>query len=97
MKSYVRLIPMEKNHKRSSFRIWWWFSGLQVAKYLSFKHLTRTSNLNLDRYDCCFSFANQPANSAFRIHPETGVVKAIGSLSKESGRIFQLEASLFML
>ncbi|KAF0309990.1 Protein dachsous [Amphibalanus amphitrite] len=38
-----------------------------------------------------YSFANQPANSAFRIHPETGVVKAIGSLSKESGRVFHLE------
>ncbi|XP_037090674.1 protein dachsous-like, partial [Pollicipes pollicipes] len=38
-----------------------------------------------------YSFTNQPANGPFRIHPDTGVVKAIGSLSKESGRLFHLE------
>ncbi|XP_037070379.1 protein dachsous-like [Pollicipes pollicipes] len=38
-----------------------------------------------------YSFANQPADSPFRIDPITGVVKAAGSLGAESGRLFHLE------
>ena len=36
-------------------------------------------------------FANQPANSLFRIDPVTGEVKTTASLGTESGRLFHLE------
>ncbi|KAJ9587766.1 hypothetical protein L9F63_018792, partial [Diploptera punctata] len=38
-----------------------------------------------------FSFVNEPANSKFRINPNTGIVTASSSLAMESGKLFHLE------
>ena len=55
------------------------------------RYSTAYHSQSLTVYHPSHSFANQPANSLFRIDPLTGEVKTTGSLGTESGRLFHLE------